>query len=295
MLAELPETAPTTATAPTEVTLEVRRHLRAGDAALAEGNVTKALEHFSLAVARDPSDLDALKAMAATLTVAGRHEEALDFHRMIARLLPGQRAPRFNCAMALARMRRFTEAQEQLLELLAEAPDDVRCRYNLAGIYQAQGKFDLAAETWDHVLKQGSSLAASDLAAAHTSHGQALSALSDHQRAMTAYAEAAKLRPDDLGAWLNLSAAAQSAGSYGRAIFAAKQAAALAPMEPALWNRLGEIWLELHRATNRPDCLKEALEAWRVSVRLKPDQPEISRLLRVYEPAASAPTTGASP
>jgi tetratricopeptide (TPR) repeat protein len=102
---------------------------------------------------------------------------------------------------------------------------------------------------------------------------------------MDAYAEAAKLRPDDPALWLNLAAAAKAAGSYGRAVVAARRAAALAPRQPVVWERLGELMLDLHRLSHRPEHLAEAIKAWKQSLTLDPNQPKLVERVKMYEEA----------
>jgi len=120
--------------------------------------------------------------------------------------------------------------------------------------------------------------------------------LGEPAEAMRSYAEAAKLRPNHVTAWMNLSFAAREAGSYGRAVVALRKATALAPNDAEAWARLGEVLIELHRATEKRQFLLDALDAWRESVKLDPAQGELREKLRRYESAAaSQPTTRAAP
>ncbi|MCK4601819.1 MAG: tetratricopeptide repeat protein, partial [Phycisphaerae bacterium] len=87
----------------------------------------------------------------------------------------------------------------------------------------------------------------------------------------------------DVGAWLNLAAAAEAAGSYGHAIVATQQALKLSPKDADIWSRLGYLMLKLHRATGKARFLSQAVEAWRRSLELNCDQGELSKMIKTYE------------
>jgi cytochrome c-type biogenesis protein CcmH/NrfG len=99
--------------------------------------------------------------------------------------------------------------------------------------------------------------------------------------AMKAFAEAAKLQPESVQAWLNLATAATAVGSYGRAMVALERARRLAPQDAMVWLRQGEALMDLHRATQKPEYLNRAVDAWYQSLKLDPDQPELFEKVRV--------------
>jgi Flp pilus assembly protein TadD len=236
-------------------------------------------------------ELVALKDQADALTLAGRHEQAAEVYRRIITLDPTDRTNRFNLAVALGRMRLFSQAEEVYVQLLAEHPDFVQARYNLASLYQVQGKLTQACQQWQQVVHQ-----APRLVSAHVALGAALLDLGQAKAAADAYAEAAKLRSDDVGIWMGLAQAARAAGELGRAATAAQKAAQLSKTDPAAWRLLGDILVDSHRATGQDNFFTEAADAWRRSLELDGNQPDLRRLLdAVATMAENTPTTQKAP
>jgi tetratricopeptide (TPR) repeat protein len=266
------------ATALKQVDSDPATHLAAGDRALARGEYDTAVRCMYRAVDLDPSRTDSLRSLAVALVAARRFDEVVPVYEAILGAAPADPAGRFNLALALSRIRDFGRAETEYRKLLAEHEDHVRGWYNLATLYQAQGKLHDAMRTWKEVVRL-----APQLPSAHACLGEVLLDLGKRDEAMLAYAEAAKLRPKEVGAWLNLAAAARAAGSYGRAVLALQRATQLAPEDADVWARLGETLIELHRATDKPEPLAEAVEAWRRSLQLDADQTELRRNLRIYE------------
>jgi tetratricopeptide (TPR) repeat protein len=250
-----------------------------------EGNDSRAAEHFANSAELDPSGLAALQGLANAMASAQRYEGSVEVYRRIVELSPSDPVARFNLAVALSRVRRFDEAEALYLQLLAENDSFAQARYNLASLYQVQGKLKRAVEVWRKVVAQ-----APHLPSAHAALGEALMDLNRPKEAMAAYAEAAKLAPNDAGFWLNLSVAARSAGSVGRAIVAASRASQLVG-DAATWRFLGQQWLELHRVTDKEEFLTRAVEAWRESLLLDPNQPDLRKMLETYGTPTSSPAT----
>ena len=259
---------------------DLLRHIAAGNRALARKDAATAAKCFYRALDIEPAHPDALRGLATALAAAGRYRQVIPVYQMIHGIWPKDRTALFNLAVALSKVHRFTEASQVYRQLLAQDADDVRSRYNLAVLHQAQGKLDQARRTWREVLAR-----AGHLPSAHTALGEVLMDLGDQQGAMLAYAEAAKLRPKSVTGWLNLATAAEAAGSYGRAIVATKRAAKLSPNDAAIWARVGELYLALHRATGKDRFLTEAVAAWRQSLKVDPAQPQLRNYVETYRPS----------
>ncbi len=219
-------------------------------------------------------ELAELKNQADALTLAGRHEEAVEVYRQIVELDPDDPISQFNLAVALGRIRLFSQAEEVYLQLLAAQGDFVQARYNLASLYQLQGKLDKACQQWRQVTRQ-----APWLVSAHVALGAVLLDLGQPKDAANAYAEASRLRSDDAGIWMGLARAARAAGDLGRAAAAAQRAAQLSETDPAAWRLLGDILLDAHRATGQDNFFTEAANAWRRSLQLDGNQADLRRLL----------------
>lgn len=267
------------------------RHLAAGDRALARAEYDTAVRCMYRAVDLDPTRVDSLRCLAVALVAAERFDEAVPVYESILGAAPTDRTARFNLALALARVWNFRRSEIEYRKLLADDERFVQGWYNLATLYQAQGRLDEARRTWQEVIRL-----APHLPSAHACLAEVLLDLGESAEAMRAYAEAAKLRPNQVTAWMNLASAAREAGSYGRAVVALQRATQLAPNDADAWARLGEVLIELHRATDRRQFLLDAISAWRESVKLEPAQEELREKLRLYEAAtASRPTTHRAP
>lgn len=258
----------------------------AGDRALAAGQPRQAVGYFSRAVERDQQNLDALKGLSVALVADEHPAEAIPVYEMMLGLAPKDPTVRFNYAAVLARVKKFDAAEDVYRKLLADHEDFVQARYNLAVLYQVRGKLDLARLAWQEVIQQRP-----DLPYPHAKFGELLMDLGRPQEAMEQFAQAAKLGGDDAATWQNLSVAAQACGSLGRAVVAAKKAAALAPNDPRIYLRLGGLHLELYRQTGKTDLLREALTHWRKSLVLNADQPAVKKLLDQYEPILAQSTS----
>ena len=261
-----------------------KTHVTRGRKALAQKDFPAAVESFYRALGLDPTHPAALRGLAVALVGAQRYEEAADLYEMIVGLDPDSHDALFDLAVVQSRLLRFGRAEQSYRRLLADEGVDeatrVKACYNLATLCQAQGKLGDARDAWREVLRR-----APHLAGAHSKLGEVLLDLDDPAGAMAAYAEAAKLRPMEVGAWLNLAAASRAAGSYGRAVVAIQRAEKLAPANALVFRRKGELMIELHRATSERKFVVEAVAAWRKSLRLDPTQQDVRDLLATYEAA----------
>ena len=259
-------------------------YIAAGLRAFRRGENALAAERFYKAFEIDPTRLDALHCMCEALVADQSYDQAVDIYEMIVEMDREDHVSRFNLGVIYSRLRRFGEAEAVYTALLGERGDYVRARYNLAVLYQAQGKLADAAETWQMVIRCNH-----ELPSAHASLGQVYLDLGEAEAAMVHYGEAAKLRPKEVGGWVNLAAASQAAGSLGRAHVAMQRAVHLAPEDADLWRELGNLQLDLHRSTGRRELLDQACASWQRSLALDGDQGELQDWLATYRPAG--PTT----
>ena len=110
--------------------------------------------------------------------------------------------------------------------------------------------------------------------------GQFADALANYQRAD-------KIPPDDYHIKIGLASAARSAGSYGYAVVALKQATGLDGENPLAWALLGETLLDIYQAGGDSDAelLAEAIAAWRRSLDIDAGQLDVRQYLATYAPA----------
>jgi tetratricopeptide (TPR) repeat protein len=259
--------------------------LRQGDRLLAAGRFSQAASAFTKACEAYPDDVDALEGLVVALVAAERFDDSLAVYQRLLKIDSDNPTTLFNYALALSRLHKLPEAKDAYRTLIARHENFLQARYNLASVYQADGELTQAGEQWKEViaLQPG-------LAYPHAKLGELLLDLGDAQEAMQELAQAAKLNPDDPAAWLNYSAAAQAAGSFGLAIVAANKAAKLTPANAAELGRLGGLLIELYERTGQDNLRTQALEAWRQSIKLDPDQDLVAKMIRQYDkPAASRP------
>jgi tetratricopeptide (TPR) repeat protein len=227
----------------------------------------------------EEDELAALKDQADALTQNGQYEQAAEVYQQIVAKDPADRTSRFNLAVALGRLRRFSQAEEIYVRLLVEQPDFVQARYNLASLYQVEGKLAQACQEWQEVVQQ-----VPKLASAHAALGAVLLDLGHGQEAVDAYAEASKLDDANPAIWRGLALASRVAGKLGSAAAAARKATQLDPKDAATWKLLGDALLELHRASTEERLLLEAAHAWRRSLELDPNQPDLRRIVDTIDP-----------
>ena len=261
-----------------EVANDPRRHVTAGDHAMAGGDYDQAVRCFYKAIERDVNNLDALKGLAIALVAAERDDEAIPIYRKIIGMSPDDRTAAFNLGNAYMRLRQFGQAEEVYLAVLARHDDFVQARYNLATACLGQGKLTRARDVLREVIAR-----ANKLAHVRTALGEVLMDLNDFEGAMAAYSEATKLEPKVVTGWVNFAAAARSAGSYGTALVAIERAAGLAPKDPMIPKRKGELLLELHRRTGQRKLLIQAVRAWQQSLELDPKQLDLRDALKAYD------------
>lgn len=268
-------------------------HIRAGDKALANGQTELSIACFTRAADMAPKNEDAhmglavaISAMAAQqrsiLKTRKLYRRAAEAYRKILAINAGNETARFNLGLALMRSGSPSQADEVFRPLLTSEKFAVQATFNLAMALSSQGKLNQAESLLRRLLDSSRKMGSLDTAAAYTHLGEVLVDLGDKKGALQAYKEAAKLTPKDMAAWLNLAAAARADGSYGYAVTATRKAAALSPFNAEIHLRLGNLLLELHRATEEDRFLTEAVEAWRDSVKIDPSQTDLRRRIEIY-------------
>jgi tetratricopeptide (TPR) repeat protein len=259
--------------------------LRQGDRLLAAGQFAQATVVFAKACDAYPDDPDTLEGLAIAMVAAEQFSDSLAVYQRLLKLHDDDPTTLFNYALALSRLHKLPQAEEVYRTLLSRHERFLQARYNLASVYQADGKLTQAGEQWKEVIALQP-----EMAYPHAKLGELLLDLGEPTGAMDELGLAAKLDPDNPVAWLNYSAAAQAAGSYGVAIVAVNKAAKIGPASAAQLARLGGLLIELYERTGQDNLRMQALDAWRQCIKLDPDHDQAAKMLRQYEkPAASRP------
>ncbi len=252
-------------------------HVAAGWRAIGCGGPTRAETCFRRAIAIEPSNVDALEGLAIVLAQTGRREEAIPIYRKLIELGSQRREVRFDLAVACLETHRLAEAEQLLEELLDEDETDIMSRYNLAAVYHATGKLREAADAWREVVRRRP-----DFLVAREKLAEALLDLGENESALEEYLYVADHRRDDADAWRNVAVAAEAAGSLGRAVVSLQKAIEIRPNSATIYADMGDLKLRMHRETGEKKFLVEAVAAWRESLRLNKDQPEIRKKLETY-------------
>jgi len=254
------------------------------EAALTDGDPAAACRYLRRALAIAPGHRDALRALAVALSADGRYEQAIEAYRKLLTTAPAEPVSLFNLAVAYSRLGRGSLAEATYRRLLASHDDHARGWYNLATILQAAGKVAEAAEAWQRAI----ALSPGE-AEAHAHYGEVLMDLHRPGDAVKAFAAAAHAEADRVSHWANLALAAGAAGQYARSAAGYRRAVSLDRSDPRMWRRLGSALLAVHRLSGQPEPLAEAVAAWRESLALQPDQPEVARWVQTHSTAQPKP------
>ncbi len=120
------------------------------------------------------------------------------------------------------------------------------------------------------------------------SEGIRLVAENKHGLAVGAFQEATQLVPDSYDAWFNLAACYEMLGDPFRAIKIYRQLLERNPDDADCYANIGTCCIKMYHRERNPTWREMASEAWRHSLDLQPDQPDILGYL------ASAAETGDS-
>ncbi|MCB9838467.1 MAG: tetratricopeptide repeat protein [Phycisphaeraceae bacterium] len=278
-----------------------------------QGRTEDALTWFALAIEDNPTLTTAYIGMGQIYQERGNHYEAERRFRVAAQQQPRNFDAQYGHALALQMLNRLTEAVSAYLRALSIAPDDFDANMNLATAYLQLNEPRQALPYARRAVELNG-----DVGNARVNLGSVYAALEWHNEAVRQYQAAAELMDLTPPLLLNL---ATSLGKSERYIEMANTLERLVEIEPsaAAWERLGfarfrlrryEAALEaFHNATAiDPDyfpalngigvCLlnkhllsqrsdmqarRDAVEAFRHSLRVNKNQPKIIDLLSRYD------------
>lgn len=174
------------------------------------------LSLFEAAVRAEPASAKARELLGSAYMEVGRGEDgAREFQRAL-RILERARIPshetRVKLGVALERVGRLVEAEEEYRRILAKDPDYADALWRLGVVRWMQGRRDEATALWERTLlvAPGHARAMSDLGIAVMDRG-------DVARAEALWLRAAELDPRAAGPWLSLGALYDRRGDPDRA------------------------------------------------------------------------------
>jgi tetratricopeptide (TPR) repeat protein len=154
------------------------------------------------------------------------------------------------------------EAERCLTVAVALRPESPGARVNLGNALRAQGKLDLAVESFRKAIQINP-----DLAAAHSNLGIALNGQGKLDLAVESFRKATQIQPDFAAAHSNLGNVLRAQGKLDQAVESLREAIRLKPDLATAHYNLG-ITL---RAQGKLD---QAVESYRKAIRFKPDYAE---------------------
>jgi tetratricopeptide (TPR) repeat protein len=214
--------------------------LALGDLLFDRGNVTAAIEHYRLAIARQPNSVAAHTSLGNALRAAGSLEESLRHYEYVARL----------------------------------RPDLPEAHVNLGLLHQQQKNSDAAIDCFRRALE-----IRPELAPAHNGLGVALESQGKSAEAVGCFREAIRLQPDYVEAHSNLGASLGELGKTSAGIAAISEgraelerAVALDPDFAQAHGNLGKLLMgqnaDPHTA---PEAIQTARQALERALQLNPE------------------------
>lgn len=290
-----------------------REHLDQAQELRDQGLMDAALAAFGQALEDNPWLVEAHMGIGDIYLQLNQPELAERRYDIAARIEPGNFDAQYGLALAKQLLGKVQEAIRVYLRALAINPDSVEVNQNLAGAYLQLGRAADAVPYAQRATQLDPDAPAgwSNLAAAHALLGQ-------YEEAVLAYREAIELGHAQEQVVVGLADAHIKLGNYDRAMAAlesflrsgpsaaayerlgyaqfklrrfeeslASYQAALAidGDDTAALNGLGATLMTLYIQNHRRDRAlhQDAIESWRRSVRLRPDQPRIIDLISRYQ------------
>ena len=197
------------------------------------GDSREAIAAFQRALAREPSNFEALIGLADAFGASGRPTEAERTYRRAIELWPGYWAGYSDLAAFETGRGRYREAAGNFRRVTELVPDNPRAFGNLGGVELLAGDFDGALEAFRKSL---------DLARTGTAYanlGTAEFFLGQYAKAAAAFEAGTRLTPDHYQIWSNLGDArrwnpdmrASAGDAYTRAIELCRKELALNPRQ----------------------------------------------------------------
>ncbi len=119
-------------------------------------NYKQAVAAYEKAVELDRENLDALRGLAQNLAYDNRPEEALEHYQAIAEADPQDPQSYLRMADIYRRMGKFGPATENLKKAAGLVPDSLEVAYNIALVYEAQGRYEDAIPVLQKLLEKTS-------------------------------------------------------------------------------------------------------------------------------------------
>ena len=171
-----------------------------GNAAVRQGRIAEALDHYSAAIALQPERFEAHANLGSLLLAANRFGEAEAHLRRALALRPDEAPLHVALGQACAAQGRAAEAESCFMRALALSPDDAKALVAWAGVLRQRGQFAQAAKAYRRVLQRAPRHALAHYGLGHCLREQGLA--SD---AADSFARAVAAQPDYIDAHYRLA------------------------------------------------------------------------------------------
>ncbi|HEY1785723.1 MAG TPA: tetratricopeptide repeat protein, partial [Pirellulales bacterium] len=207
----------------------------------------------------EPTDFDALVALAKRHERAGQLAEAAAAYRQVLALRPDLAGAHYDLGNVLLRQGKLGEAAQRYEDALDLEPKFYPAHNELGCIFQVQGKLDEAVASFEQALAFKP-----DYAEARNNLGNALKTQGKFDQAAAQFERALALKPGLLQALINLGAVLHRQGKLDQAAARLEQAIALEPDYAEAHHNLGNVLKDQGR-------LEQAIASFRRTIELRPD------------------------
>ncbi|MGA2914842.1 MAG: tetratricopeptide repeat protein [Sedimentisphaerales bacterium] len=130
-------------------------HTSMGDALYEQGNIEKAIWHYTEAIrtAPDHININAINGLGLSFYKAGRIDEAIDCYKRAIEINPRTVEVHINLGVALAVAGKLAEAAKEYEKVLFVQPQNAIAHNNLGSVLRRQGKFDQAIEHFNQAIR----------------------------------------------------------------------------------------------------------------------------------------------
>ncbi|CAI8038852.1 Bardet-Biedl syndrome 4 protein [Geodia barretti] len=217
-----------------------------------EGEISDSLELFQRAVTLNPNSSAAVKQVARSLFLLGRHKSALEAYNEALSLSPQEWEILHNMGVCCIYLKDYDQAVERLSEAVSLSPQS-QSYVQLGRVHLLRGDLHKATEVYKTAVDHNP-----DSPELLTTLGLLYMELGETKKAFEALGSALTFDPSNARAILAAGAMIQDHGDYDVALSKYRVAAAVSPESPQLWNNIGMCLYGKGKHVAAISCLKRA-------------------------------------
>lgn len=253
-------------------------HMGMGDIYRKHKNYPLAERAYQRAVNTDPDNFDANYFLALTKQLAGKVREAVEVYLRALTIEPESFDANRDLAAAYLQLGQPRQALPYARKA-TEVGDSQAAWTNLAAVHSLLGNYELAVEAYREALEEGEAAEPVLLSLA-----DANIKLGRHERALNVLQQVIARNRNNSTAYERMGYALFKMRRFDEALVRFREALSTNPADTAALNGVGVSLMTqyIQGGRNDPRLRDQALDAWRRSVQLRPDQPRIVDLLSRY-------------